>query len=191
MKNHIIILNGPPGSGKDAIADWLKRFEHEHLTFKEPIFNTVLQLTGMSAKEWFERYDNRDLKEKPWSKICGMSCRDLMIHVSENVIKKIHGQEYYGKVMAKKIESGKNYVFSDGGFTPEIAALATAKRLSHSIYIARIFRQGCDFGKDSRGFVNHKDITGVKGFGVINYEGDALGTAIKITSLVKEGYSEG
>ena len=48
-KNHIVILNGPPGCGKDAMAKWFTRmWEYGHLAFKEPIFDTVLQLTCKS-----------------------------------------------------------------------------------------------------------------------------------------------
>ena len=190
-KNEIVILNGPPGCGKDSMAGWFRRiYEFEHLAFKEPIFDAVLQLTGIPSQEWFERYDDRDLKEEPWDRINDMSCRDLMIHVSENVMKKIHGQDYFGKVMAEKIKKDKDYVFSDGGFIPEIKALKEAAYLTHELYVIRIFRQDCEFKGDSRSYVNHNEIYGAKGFSVINYEDDCLGAVLKIKELMDRGYNE-
>jgi hypothetical protein len=165
-------------------------WEYGHLAFKEPILDTVLQLTGIPSDEWFERYDNRDLKEKPWDRINGMSCRELMIHVSESVIKKIHGPEYYGKVLGEQIKAGKDYVFSDGGFVSEIKALKEKTCLTHEVYVVRIFRQDCEFKGDSRSYVNHNEIPGVKGFSVINYEDDCLGTVLKIKELMDRGYNE-
>lgn len=207
MKNTIIILNGPPGCGKDTLAEWIAKMGYEHLAFKDAMFDLIFKLTDITPEEWFERYNDRDLKEKPWSRINGMTCRELMIHLSEKVVKPMLGEDYFGKKAASKIEKGKDYVFSDGGFTHELKRLATETKETHEVVIVRIFRPGCDFNSDSRGYVYESDGEfrflryrdhgviqqrfGLRGFGLVNYENRLLANVQQIMTLVTEGYDEG
>ena len=64
----IVVLNGPPGSGKDALAKEIvsNTFKGKHLQVKDPLFEAVLSLSQITKEDWFERYEDRLLKEEPW-----------------------------------------------------------------------------------------------------------------------------
>lgn len=179
--NKIVILNGPPSSGKDVIAQSMGHFMDR--AFKDPMFELVFQLTGLSHKEWFTRYDDRDLKEEPWDKIGGMSCRELMIFISEKVMKRIHGQNIFGELLARKIKPGVDYVFSDGGFMSEIQTLTNLTKDTHQVYLIRIYRDGYTFEGDSRDYV--KGVDGAIEYGIRNFEGCLPETVETIKRLVR------
>ena len=189
-KNHIIILNGPPGSGKDAIAGWITKLNYEHIHFKSRLFDVAIALSGVDETDWFERYNDRELKETPWDKINGMSQRELMIHVSENVIKKIHGSGIFGTELAHEIQSDQNYVVSDGGFAEEIQTLADAVRETHDLFVVRINRPGYTFDGDSRRYVYPSELEGVKGFEIVNYEDRVADVTLNLLRLVETDYCE-
>ena len=189
-KNQIIILNGPPGSGKDAMAHWITKLSYEHLCFKDDMFKMAIALSGVTDLEWFERYNDRELKDAPWDAINGMSQRELMIHLSENVIKKVHGPGVFGKLLAERVCPDTDYVVSDGGFPEEIQALADAVRETHDVVVIRINRPGCTFDFDSRRYVYPSELEGVRGFEVINYEEHLPEVTLNLLRLVETGYCD-
>lgn len=152
----IIILNAPPHCGKDTIADTLRdNHKFAKTEFKHTMFSAALALSGLSKEEYMSRYNNRDLKEKPWDKLGGLSCREFMIHISEEVMKPLFGQDVFGKRASSACDfamtCGYNHiVFSDGGFIDEVKALSES---GHKVLVARLRREGFDFGNDSRDYL--------------------------------------
>jgi cytidylate kinase len=95
-----IILNGPPGSGKDTIANLIveqcNATKHE---FKFSLYKETADYYKVDLKEFIALAIHRIEKEslKNWFGIkFGITPRNALIHVSEDIIKPLHGLAYFG-----------------------------------------------------------------------------------------------
>jgi hypothetical protein len=155
----IIIFNGPPGTGKDELAKHftskfgaLYRNGTKHMEHKHHLKAIALVITGVTEEEWDERYDNRELKEKPWDKCGNISQRQLYIKISEEWCKPLFNRSYFGDRSTQRIKESdaKYFFFSDGGFKNEtIPMLAACDRM----VIIRIHREGHTYEGDSRKYL--------------------------------------
>ena len=152
----IVILNAPAGVGKDTIADMLKN-EHNFAKseFKSTMFKAALGLSGLTEDEYMSRYNDRKLKELSWDKLGGLSCRGFMIHISEDIMKPLFGNDVFGKRAAAACYSAidfgfPNVVFSDGGFIDEVKALHDS---GLDVVVVRLHRDGHTFEGDSRRYL--------------------------------------
>lgn len=84
------------------------------------------------------------------------SSREALIHVSEDIMKPKHGQDYYGQKIVYKIQnSPERYVFlSDGGFKSELTPLLDK---GYNVHIVKLERSGATFEGDSRTLLNEDD----------------------------------
>lgn len=147
----VIILNGPPGSGKDWGAQYFtEMYGAWHKEFKETLFGIAKAMTRLSEEEWEDIY-TRGLKEVPTEKCFGRSPRQLLIDISEKMCKPQFGKDYFGQAAAKSLQPGLN-VFSDGGFSEELIPIIE-KVGEENIVVARVKRQGCSFEGDSRNYL--------------------------------------
>lgn len=162
--NKIIIFNCPAGSGKDTIGRCFKNmYGCELRAFKTALYEATYEYTTCkSYKEFLNYCSDRDLKEIPNSNFDGMSPRQMLINVSENIIKPKYGKSYFGLKAAEDIspeEFERGVVFTDGGFSEEVLPLIE-KFGKRNVYIVQFKGQGKnDFKGDSRDFF---EITGVK-----------------------------
>lgn len=161
MSHLSIILNGPPGCGKDTIAKLMNEYGfHEH-SFKRQLYIETARYYGVNEDELVARATVRELKEEVWE-ATGVSPRNMLIHTSENVIKPRLGKDFFGKAAAQRCQqqSSTLAVFSDGGFAEEIPPL---KELYKYVVVVRLHREGFSFGDDSRtyldGFIGGVDLT--------------------------------
>lgn len=168
----IIILNAPPMSGKDEIAEYLStEYGVIHLEVKELLFQVAVRAAGITRPLWDALY-TRDYKERPtpYLMINGerVSPREWMIHCSENLIKPLFGKDAFGKaavqdLIKRNLRPGSVVVFSDGGFIEELLPLSHyANSTGGSLVLARIERYGYGWGKDSRSYLQLKE-NGVPG----------------------------
>lgn len=150
----IVIFNGPPKSGKDEAAKLYKeQFGFDNLSFKYQLFKETISHFEVN-EEWFmEGYENREIKEKKEHALNGMSRREAMIHVSEDIIKPKKGKDYFGRMVSEEIEEGKNYAIADGGFIEELEPLME-KVGAENIVLVQLARFGCDYSSDSRRYFN-------------------------------------
>lgn len=150
----IIILNGPPGSGKDTICEYLEDYwiDVKKLEVKARLFELVLAISGMPEDQWWELYNCRQTKEVPHKDLAGLSPRQFMIHVSENVMKPLYGSDYFGRYAARQVvkSSYSTLVFSDGGFPEEVQLLSEVG----NVHLIHLFRDGCSFEGDSRNYLD-------------------------------------
>lgn len=153
VRKKCIILNGPPGCGKDTIAKLLVEQGFSKFENKAPMFDVALAMTGIDRKKWFRRYNNREKKELPWDELNGMSCREFMIWISEDVMKPRLGDNIFGKLAAKAaLATPGSVVFSDGGFQSEMKCLQDAFG-KENVLLVHLFRDGYSFDTDSRNYL--------------------------------------
>lgn len=179
--NKIIILNGPPGSGKDTIAELLKGFVS--LEFKAHLHKIAILLSGMTEHDYFILYNNREVKEIPTDLLLGFSPRGFLIHISEVMCKPHFGKNYFGVVATKAIKSVINtssVIFSDGGFPNEVNVLSEVFG-KDKVVIVHLYRNGCSFAGDSRDYILESD-TGIKPILVEN-NGTILDCVDKVRKL--------
>jgi hypothetical protein len=149
-----VIFNGPPGSGKDEACHFLKtNYGYKHLQMKAELFIDTAKHFNVTLEWFMNGYNDRTLKEFPRDELNGLSKRQALIHVSENVMKPKYGKDYYGRKTAEKIDQVSSYCFSDGGFIEEILPVINTVG-QDKICLVQLYRTGCSFSSDSRNYIN-------------------------------------
>lgn len=146
-----LLFNGPPGSGKDAACSHLEEeLGFKHLTFKRQLFLETIEHYGVS-EDWFMGGYDREGKERPEELLGGLSRRGALIHVSEDLVKPVHGKEYFGEKLAQQAVGESLICVSDSGFVEEAKPLL--RFLGNDLVVVRLLRDGCDFSIDSRRYI--------------------------------------
>jgi hypothetical protein len=178
-----VILNGPPNSGKDTLADILARdYNFNKHQMKDTLYSETAKHFQVAEDKFIELAKHRKHKEMPLMTLGGRSPREALIYVSEDVIKVAHGKDYFGKrqAMACVQANSKKAVFSDGGFPAEIEPL---KDVFNTVYIFRLHREDCTFTSDSRDYLKGFDNT----FDINIVEGAPKIAILEILRLLKTG----
>lgn len=158
-----ILLNGPARSSKDTIASHLESSVGAiHLKFATPLYRAIPHLFGIESDEWDNMY--RDAKEIPHPRLQGMTCREAMIWVSEDVLKPKFGQAYMGILGARAMidllpdgVSDRVFVWSDAGFALEASVLVDVFG-AEDIHLVRLERPEYTFSGDSRSYYRPEDV---------------------------------
>ena len=160
----IIVLNGPPGCGKDTLAiqflDYKKLADDANVRFcqfKDALYRETQKIFSIPDSE-MDIFKERNKKEVPNMLTNYMSPRQALIHVSETIIKPTHGRSYFGKEALKFVDKhSKNFdyfIFADGGFIEEVVELAK----HHDVFVVRLHNGNMDFSGDSRRYLTDQDL---------------------------------
>lgn len=168
----IIILNGPRSSGKDMIADRISsQYNVIHNRFKTSLYEISASIAGMDEERFIELASDTNQKEQPLNELWGLSPRNFMIKVSEEVIKPNFGKYYFGERTVKDIQTTLDFfnnsrfnfdkkhqffIYSDGGFSKEIIPIVE-RYGKDAAKIVHLKRDGYDFQGDSRRYLYQKD----------------------------------
>lgn len=155
----IIILNGPPGVGKDTIGNALAaNYNFIPTSFKRPMFEIAASILGASAfSKFIAAYDDRKQKEIPHEFLGGKTCREFMIWISEDVVKPLFGNQHFGNLMIEYLnlcDEGLRFVFTGSGFQEEVIRLV---EYGHDVNLVRLFMDGKTFAGDSRNYIYIKE----------------------------------
>jgi hypothetical protein len=155
----LLILNGPPSSGKDTIANILyKHYDCRRLKFANPLKKALVSLFELDV-DWMNLEKTKDLST---NRFYGMSFREAQIWLSEEIMKPKFGPDIFGKLMLRQLcnlsrSNGPFDVISDAGFHEEVHYVYS--QLPHnSTYLIRVHRDGCTYDNDSRSYLHHPKI---------------------------------
>lgn len=188
----IIILNGPPGCGKDTLGELIHRQAGMvKVNFKSPMWEIAKASLGeVTYNKFCQLYDNRDTKEAPQDFLGGFSPREFFIHISERWCKPVFGDEYFGERFLSTVRAMDTYDFivTDGGFPKELEPTLKAHL---RVVVVRLHREGFTFKGDSRDYYrddafNHlPPLLRPKFLDIELISGDPQGAVDKILGAVK------
>lgn len=164
----VILINGPPRSGKDTVAnlmsDYWIRTANDYTLHKYK-FADLLHLFWQEIFYAFrtdkdtDRYVDGDLKSTMHEDI-GVSYRNGMIALSEDFVKPMLGKNFFGRLTANKIlrdAEESHYplvaVISDSGFVEEAISIVETFG-AENVLLVHLFRDKCNFTGDSRSYIN-------------------------------------
>lgn len=155
---YVLGFNGPPKVGKDTIATCVQTIlDREGCNI--PVHRQALAATmrdgaaailGMNGGDkWYN-----EIKDQPLDVLGGGTFRRFMIDMSESFVKRIHGQDFWARLMHSRNQTWWNsipsiMIVTDIGFKDEVQFLCEH---STSYLNVRVDRPGTDFSNDSRGY---------------------------------------
>lgn len=154
----VVILNAPPCSGKDTLADlmvkhlFLKHLKATKHEFKKVLYEAFAEHYALPLYHVMHICTDRKTKDSldsDYSIQTGRTPREGLIHVSENIYKPKYGKGYFGQEAANKLTIGIN-VFSDGGGWWDELAPVVYK--ADRVLVCRLHREGYNFDGDSRSY---------------------------------------
>lgn len=179
----ILILNGPPGCGKDTIADYVAEKGFIHVAFSDILIEMTIKFFNTTREQFYLLYngicdscsqqscsngvktDNgvttrfKDVPDKVFALgYVTLSARQALIHVSENVIKPFFGKDIFGKLLAQKMNDINAVMGKKNNFI--ISGAGFIDEIRPCIFpeyfttLIKIYREGCSFANDSRRYID-------------------------------------
>lgn len=164
---NIILFNGPPGCGKDTAAFSIYRhrfdfpgtirFDRMSMPNKRAFaatFGGTVNQFGINLK-WEERKDGMS------HLLNGKSYRQWQIDFSESFMKPLYGEAIFGRLFVHRHQHRMEddyytVLVPDCGFQIEADKLRADLPFAR-LLLVKIYREGCDFSKDSRGYIERVD----------------------------------
>jgi len=154
----LILLNGPPRSGKDEGAAYLySKYNAHWFRMSQPIKDGLRAMFSMTEQQYKECEAKKDTKMEY---LFDLSFREAQIAFSEVFAKEVFGITVFGHLAARKVAKSVSRLFvcSDSGFAQEahpFVQLVGAK----NVLVLRLHRRGCNFDRDSRSYINIEGAT--------------------------------
>lgn len=152
-----VLLNGPPGIGKDTIADAIcTRFPLMHkMEYKAGLRRATAQRYHVCQDVADALFADRKQKDKPNSHFKFLTPRDALIETDTH-LKALHGRSMVGEWAATAVQDAIQYenkhyfIFSDSGFKPE--AEMVAEKVDFLI-VVNLLHPDFNFDNDSRDYI--------------------------------------
>ena len=177
----IILLNGPPHSGKDTIGKLLAK----HLSPRAVVekFAQPIRDAACATFPWITEDHLDSLKDKPLWPNGEPTLRQWMMAFSENFMKPQLGNATFARLLIRRIVNtpAQFVVVTDSGFFEEALAMQRAYS-PDCILLCQIEREGYTFAGDSRGYIR----LGPSDLKVRNEEDSADAAVNKILDALKE-----
>jgi len=154
----IVLLNGPPKCGKDTVVRELVPYiKFQHLKFAMPIKRAVAGLLdiGEGALESYKDIQSTVLQRRDTgTKEYRDTPRQLLIALSEELLKPRYGDDFFGKVFWQHAKNSASdlIIASDCGFESEVTRVV-ANAGKNNCLLIRAHRVGTSFDGDSRSFL--------------------------------------
>ena len=183
-----ILLNGPPGIGKDTLADIICLDPMVNkMEYKAGLRRATAQRYRVDQKLADYYFADRIHKDNPSRHFEGLSPRDALIE-TDTYLKKKFGKSMVGEWAAQdvqdaiQIENKRYFLFSDSGFVPE--AMMVAEKVDFMIVI-NLFHPEYNFDNDSRDYIK---VDGVNSCTVAYHrlDGDPKIDAQNINALISD-----
>jgi len=165
-RDQVIFINGVKGSGKDSVASIIHSSTPYRCIMEKaasPLYKAVGEIFSLTPSEWADIYQNA--KEEPCVEFWGMSARQAMIWLSEDVMKPRFGDDFFGVSLGKRIfdhhEDGRSTVFtvSDSGFADEVnSCIDFLGNDLYDFHLIRVDRDGTSSEGDSRKVIMPYDV---------------------------------
>lgn len=148
-----IFFNGPPRCGKDTSARAALeipgvKFER----FAMPIKTAFAGMMGRAVDDYGNVEFYEDRKEELVPEL-GVTYRQWQIDFSEKFMKPLYGQDVFARMLIGRTPAGSHLAISDSGFLCEVAPVARVFG-PKNVLLVRIHRDGTDFSRDSRSYVD-------------------------------------
>jgi hypothetical protein len=170
MQKKVILINGPPGSGKDTATAFAKAaidgkpsrgkfvgHDVAHLKFADPLKAAAHVLYGIPhSADYYEKEFGYEWKNNPQPEFFGLIPRSVYISLSEEYAKEKGGASFFGKIAARRIRLDKRndvFIFSDSGFADEAIPVIREVGIDNVLLIS-LERSGHNFAGDSRGYIS-------------------------------------
>ena len=184
MNKKIILFNGPPGAGKDTVAELLAfKYSGKVEKFAAPIKENCRNIYGLTQEQWNQVDGSQEAKAQPHEFFFGQTCRQVQINFSELFLKPTHDKFIFGNLLARRLKQAYNNLFfiSDSGFAEEAMFLETEFG-SENIFLIRLHREGHTYDGDSRSYVHLETVQSLD----IENNGSIEDTITKIEEFLKE-----
>lgn len=163
IQKKVIILNGPPYSGKDTgalhiglmIAQEAPWLTPKHNKFSKGMKEAVHKLYGLFHSP--DVIDKQKMKDERFSDLLGQTPREAYIEMFK-FLQTLHGEDVLGRLMEQEMRRQANivvHICSDGGRPDEIGPIIEYVG-AKNVLIIEVSSAGCTFENDVRSFIGNK-----------------------------------
>lgn len=156
----LILLNGPPRSGKDTAAtyiaakydDYNPKIDRMSLPIKAAFFAMMYDETPEHDDNFYE--NSKESQIPIFSRKSPTSFRQWQIDFSEKFMKPYYGDEIFARLFLDRLlDTAPLVIVPDCGFSIEVYVLYN-ELPPDDILLIQLHRPGCDFTHDSREYVS-------------------------------------